>query len=237
MVGKRAAQPRESVWLTPQAGRKSGGLDREKIVAAAVRLLDEVGDTGFSMRLLATELNVTPMSVYWYVANKDDLLELALDAVAGGIELPGADIGRDWREDLRALAGAWRRTMVAHPWAIRCYGEYLNIGPQSLRFSQYAQTVVARSPLSEPDQAAALSAVFQYVYGFASTESRWLEYGRKTGRTVDEFVEEVADSVAVALAGQLGRGTLQRHSAHTMAELRDRDFDRALTWLLTGMTA
>ncbi|MFE9251779.1 TetR/AcrR family transcriptional regulator [Streptomyces sp. NPDC007088] len=57
------------------------GLDRERITAATVRLLDEEGLSKFSMRRLAAELDVTAMSVYWYVDTKDDLLELALDAV------------------------------------------------------------------------------------------------------------------------------------------------------------
>ncbi|SDY61757.1 regulatory protein, tetR family [Amycolatopsis xylanica] len=224
-----------SVWLTSGKGRKSrdSGLDRDKIVATAVRLLDAQGDV--SMRALATELNVTPMSMYWYVANKDDLLELALDTVAGEIELPEAD--DDWQAGLRALAQAWRRTMVGHPWAIRCYGDYLNIGPNSMRFTQHAQAIIARSPLSKADQASALSAVFQYVYGFATNESRWLEYGRKTGRTVDEFVDDVAASVAEVPWVSVRSGVVEQKHSQSMAELRDRDFDRALDWLLAGMLA
>ncbi|WP_033824883.1 TetR/AcrR family transcriptional regulator [Kitasatospora sp. MBT63] len=246
MAAKRASQPRKSVWLTPrpargrraaESGSGAGNLDREKIVATAVRLLDAEGDAQFSMRLLAAELNVTPMSVYWYVANKDDLMELALDAVAGEIDLPDLTAGRPWQSDLRALAAAWRRTMVAHPWAIRSYGEYLNIGPQSMRFSACAQTVVARSPLPEQERPAALSAVFQYVYGFTSMESRWLEYGRESGRTADEFLEEVAGSVAEAPGIEAGGGMMERHSGVSIGELRDRDFDRALDWLLAGMCA
>ena len=243
MAGKRDSHPR-SVWLTSKPARKrresesaagAGNLDREKIIATAVRLLDAKGEAQFSMRLLAAELNVTPMSLYWYVSNKDDLLELALDSVIGEIRLPKINVRSDWRKDLRALAGAWRHTLVAHPWAIRCYGEYLNIGPQSMGFTQRSQEVMARSSLSKEDQLVALSAVFQYVYGFASTESRWLEYGRKTGSTVDEFVAEVAASVS-GIPGAQG-GLLERRSTQTMKELRDRDFDRALDWLIAGMLA
>jgi hypothetical protein len=125
--------------------------------------------------------------------------------------------------------------MVAHPWAIRCYGEYLNIGPQSLRLTQCAQTVVARSPLPEQDRAATLSAVFQYVYGFTSTESRWLEYGRKAGRTADEFVAEAASPLFPGV--HVRGGLLERHATQTMEELRDQDFDRALDLLIAGMVA
>ncbi|NXY96165.1 TetR/AcrR family transcriptional regulator C-terminal domain-containing protein [Streptomyces sp. BR123] len=247
MAAKRASQPKSSVWLTPEPttrgrrgperGSGAGSLDRERIVATAVRLLDEQGDAKFTMRVLATELGVTPMSVYWYIANKDDLMELALDAVAAEIELPDPAAGRDWREDLRALALSWRRTMVGHPWAIRSYGEYLNIGPHSMQFSACAQAVVARSPLPEAERPAALSAVFQYVYGFTSMESRWLEYGKEAGRTADEFLEEVAGSIAQAPEIAAGGGLMERRSGLSLGEMRDRDFDRALDWLIAGMCA
>lgn len=84
----RAKDPaRTSVWLNhrpPSRARKSdqpAGLDRDRITAATVRLLDAEGLAKFSMRRLAAELNVTAMSLYWYVDTKDDLLELALDSV------------------------------------------------------------------------------------------------------------------------------------------------------------
>src|SRR5690606_26001370 len=76
----RAARP--SVWLAGREPRRSGrgggqpsGLDRERITEVTVRLLDAEGLARFSMRRLAAELNVTAMSVYWYVDTKDDLLE------------------------------------------------------------------------------------------------------------------------------------------------------------------
>ena len=121
----RAKGPaRTSVWLERQGGPGRGaesgqpaGLDRDKIIAATVRLLDAEGAAKFSMRRLAAELNVTAMSVYWYVDTKDDLLELALDAVFGTIPLPRRERGRaDWREQLRELATGYRGLLVRHPW-------------------------------------------------------------------------------------------------------------------------
>ncbi|MGW5098058.1 TetR/AcrR family transcriptional regulator [Streptomyces nodosus] len=58
-------------------------LDQGQIVAAALQMLDAEGLGDFSMRKLATELNVTPMAIYWHVDSKDDVLELALDAAYG----------------------------------------------------------------------------------------------------------------------------------------------------------
>ncbi|MCA1221994.1 TetR/AcrR family transcriptional regulator [Streptomyces sp. 8L] len=58
-------------------------LGQGQIVAVTVRMLDADGFVDFSMRKLATELNVTPMAIYWHVDSKNDVLELALDAVHG----------------------------------------------------------------------------------------------------------------------------------------------------------
>ncbi|XIE79353.1 TetR/AcrR family transcriptional regulator [Streptomyces sp. SBR177] len=87
----RAKNPaRSSVWLENRAARSGGGpagLDRERIVAASIRMLDEEGLAKLSMRRLATELNVTAMSLYWYVDTKDDILEYAIDTVYGEMDL------------------------------------------------------------------------------------------------------------------------------------------------------
>src|ERR1051325_2947324 len=112
-AGQKASS-RTSVWLegkVRRGGRGGGqpsGLDRDRITRATVRLLDAEGLDKFSMRRLAAELNVTAMSVYWYVDTKDDLLELALDAVFGGLDLPDPDVDEDWRDQLRTLARAYR---------------------------------------------------------------------------------------------------------------------------------
>ncbi|MFE2309823.1 TetR/AcrR family transcriptional regulator, partial [Streptomyces sp. NPDC059411] len=103
-----AADPgkdRDSVWLAARpavrARRRSeapSGLDRDRITAATVRLLDAEGLARFSMRRLAAELGVTAMSLYWYVDTKHDLLELALDSALGELDRsagpPGGGGGR-----------------------------------------------------------------------------------------------------------------------------------------------
>lgn len=88
-----------SVWLTDHNARSvtspppRPSLSRARLVSTAVTLLDEAGLDKFSMRQLAGRLSVTAMSLYWYVDNKDDLLELALDEVLGTVHVPGAEEG------------------------------------------------------------------------------------------------------------------------------------------------
>ncbi|MFE4665954.1 TetR/AcrR family transcriptional regulator [Streptomyces sp. NPDC056716] len=129
------------------SGPRPPHLDRDRITEVTVRLLDAEGLGGFSMRRLAAELRVTAMSVYWYVDTKDDLLELALDAVHGELDLPDANApDADWRAQLRALATQYRGLLVRHPWLSPLAGRrYLNIGPRSLAFSRQVRGVMRRA--------------------------------------------------------------------------------------------
>ncbi|WP_433295895.1 TetR/AcrR family transcriptional regulator C-terminal domain-containing protein [Actinoplanes sp. CA-030573] len=92
-------------------------LSRAGIIAAAVELADRDGLAGLSMRRLAQELEVDPMSIYYHVRDKDALLAGMADAVVAGIEVP--ETGGPWAERLRALIMAARATMLRHPWAAR----------------------------------------------------------------------------------------------------------------------
>jgi AcrR family transcriptional regulator len=231
-----------SVWLAPAtpgrrgAGSGAGTLSREKTVATAVRLLDADGEDGLSMRKLAVELGVTPMSVYWYVSNKDDLLEFALDAVAGEIELPDPHEG-PWTDALRALAHGWRRTMLAHPWALHCYSRYLNIGPHSRRIAECGLAITARAPLLPDERSGLLAIVFEYAYGATAVEARWAQQARQLGRSTDDLLAGLAESLPDAADG--GSGGMLRRSAAAggIAGVRDADFDRGLRWLIAGVTA
>ncbi|MFJ5228291.1 TetR/AcrR family transcriptional regulator [Kitasatospora sp. NPDC088391] len=250
MSAERASQIKKSVWLAPPPvrGRRSpraardgaaggaGALDRDVVVAAAVRLLDEQGEARFSMRALAARLDVTPMSLYWYVSDKDDLLELALDVVAGEMVLPEAGDGASWQAGLRALAVAWRAAMLAHPWAVRVYANYLNIGPNSVRFSARAVEVAHASPLSPQDATAALSAVFQYTYGFTVTEVNWEEKATAAGTTVEGLMTEITEAV-LEIPEIADSGALVERPQEADLARREREFHRALDWLLAGMTA
>ncbi|MEU5307722.1 TetR/AcrR family transcriptional regulator C-terminal domain-containing protein [Streptomyces sp. NPDC021562] len=236
---------RASVWLEGKArkGARSGqpsGLDRERITSATVRLLDADGLDKFSMRRLAAELNVTAMSVYWYVDTKDDLLELALDAAFGELPLPDA-AGGDWRAQLRALASEYRALLVRHPWLSPLAGRYLNIGPHSLAFSRVVQRVVRRAGLPAHGVTGAISAVFQFVYGYGTIESHFAARVAAAGMTADEYVDSTMHAVTevpdTARIIEESRDLLAARGGDTVAEMRDRDFAFALDLLVAGIEA
>ncbi|MEU9332948.1 TetR/AcrR family transcriptional regulator [Streptomyces sp. NPDC048290] len=235
---------RASVWLverdTRRGARRPSPLDRERITAATVRLLDAGGLDAFSMRRLAAELKVTAMSVYWYVDTKDDLLELALDAVYGELALP-EERDADWRGPLRALATEYRRLLVRHPWLPPLAGRYLNIGPQALVFARHIHTVMRRAGLPDEGVPGAISAVFRFVYGYGTVEGHFLGRVTDSGLTPDAYYRQVMDTVgehpgtAEAVTG--ARDILAARGGATVADMLDRDFAFALDLLVAGIEA
>ncbi|GGL98772.1 TetR family transcriptional regulator [Streptomyces fumigatiscleroticus] len=247
-AAQRAERPaRTSVWLEGKArrgGRGGGqpsGLDRDRITEATVRLLDAEGLARFSMRRLAAELKVTAMSVYWYVDTKDDLLELALDAVFGELRRLDADAGEDWRGQLRTLARDYRALLVRHPWLSQLIGTFLNIGPHHLAFSRAVRQVIRRTGLPVHGQAGAISAVFQFVYGHGTVESHFTARCADAGMTRDDYYRQamsaVSHSPAASDAVQESAEIREARGGDTVAEMLERDFEFALDLLVAGIEA
>lgn len=235
---------RNSVWLEERASRtrKAGqpaGLDRDRITAVSVRLLDAEGLAKFSMRRLAAELNVTAMSVYWYVDTKDDLLELALDSVFAEIAPPAET--DDWRDRLRGLATSYRGLLVRHVWVSPLIGNFLNIGPHSLVFSRAVQDVMRATGLPPHGQMGGLSAVFQFVYGFGTIEGHFVQRCASAGMSQDEYFTQAMGTMSTAPqlreTYENAKGLMDARGGATVAEMRERDFDFALETLIAGIEA
>jgi AcrR family transcriptional regulator len=93
----------------------SAGLTREKVVRAALRLLDKVGLDGLTLRKLAADLRVQAPALYWHFKNKQELLdEMATSVLTEAIEeiLPGQQ--GDWPDWVTHLGHGIRRTLLRH---------------------------------------------------------------------------------------------------------------------------
>lgn len=109
MAAKRASKTNGAAKVTAtktaNGKRHRAGLSEELLVATALRIIERVGTTGLSTRVLAAELGVTQMALYYHVSSREDLLARALDRLLADIEIPPPDFGT-WDERLR------RRTEV-----------------------------------------------------------------------------------------------------------------------------
>ncbi|WP_435974956.1 TetR/AcrR family transcriptional regulator [Streptomyces sp. Qhu_M48] len=242
----RARNPaRSSVWLEVRAPRSGGGpsgLDRDRIVAAAIRMLDEEGLAKLSMRKLAAELNVTAMSLYWYVDTKDDIIEYGVDTVYGEIDLDAVDAAGDWRERIRVLALDYRRMLVRHPWMSPSAGQYLNIGPHAIAVGRKIQEAIADTGLPMDRLPSAMSAIFQFVYGYGTIESQFERRAAEAGMSQDDFYGESMkafrnDPAFVEALEPMAEILDERASHGSVSEIWDRDFAYALDVLVAGIDA
>jgi TetR/AcrR family tetracycline transcriptional repressor len=93
----------------------SKGLDRDVIVRAALDSIDRNGAQGLTMRGLALDLRVEAMSLYRYVAGREDLLEAVVTLLLEGLSDLDDQLGQTWQGYLQGLAHAVRRIAVEHP--------------------------------------------------------------------------------------------------------------------------
>ena len=197
-------------------------------------LLDAEGMAKFSMRRLAGELGVTAMSLYWYVGSKDELLEFALDAVQGELDVPD-DLDADWRAGVRHLAAVYRAMLVDHPWVSQTNGQYLNIGPGAMRFAHAAQGVLSSAGLPPERLAGAMAAVFQFAYGFGTVEANWNARCANAGLADDEFYGLVMDKVSGRPEYEESLQLRDMAVTGTVRQMRQHDFDMALDLLIAGI--
>ena len=114
-----------------QPPRRDRGLSRDEIVKAAIAVADAEGPEAISMRRIAREVGAGVMSLYWYVASKEELLDLMLNAIVAEIEVP--DPSGDWRADLGVFAHRTRESLRQHRWAVDFIGSRPPSTPNDVR--------------------------------------------------------------------------------------------------------
>lgn len=181
----------DSVWTRPPRTRSGQpALSREQIVRAAIELLDADGAAGLSMRRLGTRLGSGATSVYWYVANKDELLELAVDEVMGEVYVP--DVGdTGWRIGASILAAGLRTMLLRHPWVIGLLGVRPNLGPNAMRMGERTVALLTAAGFAGMEVAHVTAMLTAQAIGSATTVAAVTTVSRKTGRSVREMVADV----------------------------------------------
>lgn len=179
------------IWTRKRRGPGRPALDRETIVATAIDLLDEHGLDALSMRQLGNRLGTAATTVYWHVANKDELLDLAFDQVMSELEIPHGT--GPWRDRMTALLIDMRAVMLRHPWYVRLYGTRPAYGPQALRVNAAMLTLLHSAGFSGVLLDHAHSALAQYVLGAAQNAlswRRWMEQPRGNLEAMRDYVLE-----------------------------------------------
>jgi AcrR family transcriptional regulator len=136
------------------------GLTLERIVQAGIGVAVAEGLDSLSMARVAGELGVGTMSLYRYVAAKDDLLMLMVDAALGPPPIPDSP---GWRAGLSAWAVTLRDVYRRHPWSLRVPISSPPLGPRNVAWLDNALTALAKTPLSEQEKLSSVLLISGFV--------------------------------------------------------------------------
>jgi AcrR family transcriptional regulator len=143
-------------------------LTAEVIFRAALALIDADGLEALTMRRLATDLGVAPMSIYSHVPNKDDLLIGTVNLATAEMQLPDADTP-PW-EALRAVTREFRRVALRHPNLVPLIMTRPPTGVEGLRTLEVALDALHRAGVEPGRIAQAYRLSASFGIGFVSLE-------------------------------------------------------------------
>jgi AcrR family transcriptional regulator len=238
-IADHVARRREHGERPP--GRR--GLSRADIVATAVIIADAEGTDAISMRRIARELRVGPMSLYWHVASTDELHQLMLEQVQAESRAP--EPSGDWRADVHEYAANCRAALLRHPWAI----DFLGIGPPSgANDARNGERMIAAFDEAGIDLKTTmwvLMTIATYVMGAALREVQETRWQQATDeRTADLTEAELAGHMAEFDRRIRGSGNYPHIARMIIEDLdpddpetRDERFEFGLGCLLDGIEA
>jgi AcrR family transcriptional regulator len=147
----------------------------DRIVSAALALIDRAGLEELSMRNLAAELGTGTTTLYRNVAGKEEVLVLVVDAVAGESRLPQpiGDVG--WREVLEGSARSLREALCAHPHAVPLFAMAVPVGPNTMRGRELVLGLLRERGFDKSLAADVYTAVAHHVLASALQE-RMLDF-------------------------------------------------------------
>lgn len=167
---------------------KGKRLDRERVIAGAIELADQIGVDDFTIRKLADHLGSKPMSLYHHVANKDAILDAMVDAVYD--EIGPVDAEADWRPAIRARCVRMREVFLHHPWAVYLLDSRREPGMATLAHHDATISCLYAAGFDDVGVSHAVAFIDAYVLGFAVQEA-------SLPATSGDEIHELAESIAV----------------------------------------
>jgi AcrR family transcriptional regulator len=149
--------------------RRRASHSLESVLGEAIALLDEAGEQALTFRALAARLGGGVGSIYWYVANRDELLDRATDVVMAEVleRVEAIDVAQDPVAVLRAMSLTLFDEMVRRPWFATYMLRNTGLQPHAMRMFDLIGQQVMRLGLTPRDEFHAVSSLLSYVVGVA----------------------------------------------------------------------
>ncbi|CCH29655.1 TetR/AcrR family transcriptional regulator C-terminal domain-containing protein [Actinosynnema sp. NPDC047251] len=233
-----------TLWGTRQLPRRGPKhtLTTAQVVAAAIEIADRDQDLApLSMRRVAESLGVGTMSLYTYIASREELVEAMLDTVHGEAVTHLGTHDGTWQEGLRRVAQVNWNLYMRHPWVLQVFTGRPPLGPHTIAKYERELAVVEGVGLTDVEMDSVITLVLTHVEGVARRRVEADRAVRRTGisdeqwwRTVQPLVAEVFDPARFPIAARVGQAAGQAHqSSHNPEHAYAFGLDR----LLQGVAA
>jgi AcrR family transcriptional regulator len=225
---------------TRRSQRRTDALSRERIVEAAVELLDAAGESGLTFRALTERLATGPGAIYWHVANKGELLGAATDAVvAAAVAVEPAASAESPQDAIRAVALGLFDAIEDHPWLATQLATQLSRSPWGSVAPRIFESIgrqVRALGVPEDGWFITTSVLVHYILGAAGQNAANTASVGTLGPDVDRA--EFLDAVSTAWEGlDPDDYPFTRAVADQVREHDDREqFLAGIDLVLTGIT-
>lgn len=178
-------------------------FSQAQVAAAALAVVDAHGLAGLSMRTVARRLGIATMSLYRYVADRDELEVMMVDLLLGEVDLEVPRGSASHR--LTVLAERVRDTVERHPAVVPLLLTHRHRVPTSLRWGEAVLGVLTDAGCTGKRRVYAFRAVLAYVFGALEVE----RFGALGGAGTHELAQLPAGqypllSETATLAGGIG---------------------------------
>jgi len=219
------------IWAREKPRRRPA-LSRDIIVESALAIADAEGIGAVSIRRVAADLGVRPMSLYTYIDRKEDLVVLMRDQVNQEVVL-GSALPAGWREAVTAIARRTREVILRHPWIIDTNASGAGLSPNALRHIEESLTALRDLDLDPRDAVDVLTAVDKFTLGHATFEVAD-RAGAAARQSAAPYFESLLATGEFPVLAQLR----SRDAGGAITERQyERQFERGLKWLLDGIAA
>ncbi len=168
--------------------RRQTSLSRESIIAASIELLDTLGEDGLTFRALSERLQTGPGALYWHIANKNDLLTAACDAVV--VRTMNAIPVTTPKPTIRAVAVGLFDAIDTHPWVGSALTGTVGISPLVHILERIGQQVCALG-VPQKQQWDGVGTLMAYILGVSRQNAANGQFARTHGLDRSEFLEGV----------------------------------------------
>jgi AcrR family transcriptional regulator len=228
--------PGGSIWIRPE--RQSRGpapaRSRAEIASAGVALADAAGLGAVTMRSVAAAIGTGPASLYRYVANRAELVELMADQARGELAYDGG-ASDDPAARLLAIAREGHALYLRHPWLLDVTAAPIP-GPNAVAFIEHCLAALSGVDQSGPAKLETIGLFSGAVRLSAQTEIEQRRAGRDSAQWQSELTAYLSRIVAAGRHPYLA--TALADATPTNADRQQDDlFDRAMTRILAGLLA